>query len=64
MKTTKTIEIDGRTREVLDSLSSGPGAPAHTYELRGRAYVYQIACDWWLQEPGREARRVSVVVNP
>ena len=45
---------------VLNSLSSGPNEQAHTYELNGGAYVYEIGGVWWLQERGQSKRRVEV----
>jgi hypothetical protein len=57
---TNTITVNGRTEKVLNTLSSGPGQPVHTYELRGGSYVYEIAGIWWLQEAGQFKRRVEV----
>jgi len=56
----KAIAINGRTEAVMNTLSVGPGAAAHTYELAGRRYVYEVAGQWFLQEPGQLRRVVEV----
>lgn len=57
--TTKTIRINGATHQVLNSLSSGPGLQAHTFEFCG-GYVYDTAGTWRLQRPGEVAQVVTV----
>ncbi len=54
------VRVDGRERQVTDRLSSGPGLPPTTYELRGGAYVYEIGGSWWLQERGQFKRKVTL----
>jgi hypothetical protein len=55
----KQIKVNGQNREVINSLSSGPGAQAHTYEIKG-GYVYEIAGQWKLQVPGQYPVPVTV----
>ena len=56
----RAVKVDGVPREVVNTLSSGPGAPVHTYELRGGSYVYKVGAQWWLQERGQFKRPVTV----
>ena len=56
----KNITVNGVSRAVTNTLSSGPGCEAHTYELTRGAYVYRIGGEWWLQERGQFKRQVEV----
>lgn len=57
---TKSIKVDGRTMQVFNSYSSGPGCPTHTYDLAYGAWVTQIGHEWKLHTPGRAPRIVTV----
>ena len=54
------INVNGKPVAVVNTLSCGLGCGPHTFELKGGSYVYEIAGQWWLQERGREKRRVEV----
>jgi hypothetical protein len=57
---TKTIAINGRSIEVLNTLHSGPSDAPIAYELKGGAYVYSVGQDWLMQVRGQVAQRVEV----
>lgn len=61
MKTTAVI-VNGQSMPVTNYYSSGPGAPAHEYELGAGRYLFEIAGQWYLQEPGQVKRAVGSVV--
>lgn len=49
----KHLILDGRTYEIADALSSGPGIPVHTYILKDRTEpirVYQSLEGTWMKE--------------
>jgi hypothetical protein len=56
----KSINVNGRTEVVLNTLSVGPGEQPHTYELKGGSYVYEVAGQWFLQARGQFKRAVQV----
>lgn len=57
----KTIKINGREHEVLDSLGPGPGCTPNHYELHG-FYVFQVGPKWLRQDPGQYSYAVTVEV--
>ncbi len=55
---TMTIQLDGSTYQVLNTLSAGPDCEPTTYELKGGSYVYQVGGYWFLQRRGQFAQKV------
>ena len=58
----RAIRINGTTRQVLNSLSSGPGQEPHTYQIAG-AWVERVGNQWKMQRRGQFAVVVTVEVG-
>lgn len=54
------VYVDDERRRVLNSLSTGPGDPPHTFELTDGEYVYRVDEQWWLQRRGQSPVPVRV----
>lgn len=54
------ITVNGSVKQVVNTLSCGPGEKPHTYELKGGSYVFEIGGVWWLAEKGQSKRNVEV----
>ncbi len=59
---TKTISVNGKERAVVTSLSSGPGTEAHSYQIKGGAWVCRYGFNWFIEEPGQFKRQVEVAL--
>jgi hypothetical protein len=60
-----TTQEDAMTmaQRITARLSSGPGCPSHTLVLTGGDYLYEIAGQWWFQQPGQLKQAVSIAVS-
>lgn len=58
-----TVSVDGRSFEVVDSLSSGPGDPIHSYILKGGDRLDQFGRVWTLTRAGRGGSSTGIKVR-